>query len=123
MAKKIVFIEDEPALQKSLTVALKSLGFEVLSAFDGESGFDLISKEEPDIVLLDLILPKMNGFEVLENMKKNEALSKIPVIILTNLEDTEDVQKVIGLGATNYLIKANYNVEDIASKVKETLGE
>ncbi len=121
MSKKIVFIEDEPALQKSLTMSLKSEGFDVASAFDGESGFNLILESKPDLVLLDLILPKMDGFTVLEKVKKTPEISDIPVIVLTNLEETEDVERIIGLGATNYLIKANYKVEEITAKVKETL--
>ena len=120
--KKVVFIEDEPGLQKSLSMALKAQEIDVHSAFDGETGFNLIGEVKPDLVLLDLILPKMDGFTVLEKMKESEELNKIPVIILTNLEDTDDIQRVVGLGATNYLIKANYNVQDISSKVKEILG-
>ncbi len=122
MAKKIVFIEDEPNLQKSLSLALKGAGFEVFSAFDGQEGFDLVLKQKPDLVLLDLILPKMDGFAVLEKIKNNEQTKNIPVIILTNLEEADDIQRVVDFGATNYLIKANYNLDDIVLKVKSTLG-
>lgn len=122
MGKKIIFIEDEPALQKSLTMSLKAAGFDVVSAFDGESGLNLIMELKPDLVLLDLVLPKMDGFTVLEKVKKSLDISDIPVIVLTNLEETGDVQRIVGLGATNYLIKANYKVEEITAKVKETLG-
>jgi len=111
----------EPALQKALSVSLKAQGFEVLSAFDGKSGLDMVGGSNPDLILLDLILPKMDGFTVLEELKKNPETKNIPVIVLTNLEDTEDVQKVLDLGATNYLIKASYNTEDIADKIKEIL--
>ncbi len=119
--KKVLFIEDEPALQKALSVSLKAQGFEVLSAFDGESGLNMVKESGPDLVLLDLILPKMDGFTVLEELKKLPETKNTPVIVLTNLDDTEDVQKVLDLGATNYLIKASYNTEDIANKIKEIL--
>jgi DNA-binding response OmpR family regulator len=119
--KKVLFVEDEPALQKALSVSLKAQGFEVLSAFDGESGLNMVKESSPDLVLLDLILPKMDGFTVLEELKKLPETKNTPVIVLTNLDDTEDVQKVLDLGATNYLIKASYNTEDIANKIKEIL--
>ena len=119
--QKVLFIEDEPSLQKSLTMALKAKGLEVFSAFDGEAGFNMIREVEPDIILLDLILPKMDGFQILEKLKSQDDTKHIPIIILTNLENTEDVQKVIDLGATNYLVKANYDVHEISDKVKEVL--
>lgn len=120
--KKVLFIEDEPALQRTLTIALKEAGFDALSAFDGETGLNMAKNEKPDIVLLDLIIPKMDGFTVLENLKKDEATKNIPVVVLTNLEATEDVEKVVGLGATTYLVKANYDISEIVAKVKEILG-
>jgi len=119
--KKVLFIEDEPSLQKALSLSLKAQGFDVLSAFDGESGLSMVKESKPDLVLLDLILPKMDGFTVLEELKKMPETKDMPVIVLTNLDDTEDVQRVLDLGATNYLIKASYNTEDIAGKVKEIL--
>ncbi len=116
--KKIVFIEDEPALQKSLTMALKANGFSVFSAFDGETGMNLIKETSPDLILLDLILPKKDGFQILEEIKSDKETKDIPVVVLTNLEDASNVEKVIELGATNYLIKANYTADEIAQKVK-----
>ena len=120
--KKILFIEDEPALQRTLTIALKEAGFDALSAFDGETGLNIAKNEKPDIILLDLIIPKMDGFTVLENLKKDESVKNIPVIVLTNLEATDDVEKVVGLGATTYLVKANYDIAEIVAKIKEILG-
>lgn len=119
---KVLFIEDEPALQRTLTIALKEAGFEALSAFDGETGLNTAKNEKPDLILLDLIIPKMDGFTVLENLKKDDATKNIPVIVLTNLEATEDVEKVVGLGATTYLVKVNYDIAEIVAKVKEILG-
>lgn len=118
---RILFIEDETALQKTLSGALKESGYDVESAYDGEAGLALAKKSKPNLVLLDLILPKMDGFSVLEALKKDDATKNIPVIVLTNLESVEDVERVIGLGATTYLVKANYDLGDIIEKIKEVL--
>ena len=121
--KKILFIEDEPHLQKEVGEILTQEGFEVLSALDGEEGLELIKKEKPDLILLDLILPKKDGFEVLKEMKEDEDLKDIPVIVLTNLEGMSDVEKAMSLGATTYLVKANYELENVIAKIKKTLKE
>lgn len=121
MAEKILFIEDEPTLQKTLGEVLAQEGFKVFSALDGEKGIKMVKKEKPDLILLDLILPKKDGFEVLKEMKKDEKLKDIPVIILTNLEGMSDVEKALSLGATTYLVKANYKLEDVVEKIRQTL--
>ena len=118
--KKILVIEDEATLQKALNDVLAQEGYDVLNALDGMSGLDLALKENPDLILLDIILPKMDGFEVLKRLKEKE--SKIPVIILTNLSDINDIQKALDLGATTYLVKADFHLDDVLKKVKETLN-
>ena len=118
--KKILVIEDEATLQKALNDVLAQEGYDVLSALDGMSGLDLALKENPDLILLDIILPKMDGFEVLKKLK--EEGSQIPIIILTNLSDISDIQKALDLGATTYLVKADFHLDDVLKKVKETLG-
>lgn len=120
MSKKILFVEDEPSLQKAIGEVLTQEGFEVLNAVDGEQGLEMAEKK-PDLILLDLILPKKDGFEVLKALKENEKLKSIPVIVLTNLEGTGDVEKALELGATTYLVKANYELEDVITKIKEHL--
>jgi len=121
--KKILFIEDESALQKTFGDILKSKGYGVLKALDGESGLRSAKGERPDLILLDLILPKMDGFEVLKELKENEETKNIPVIILTNLEETEDIQKALELGATTYLVKSSYTLEEVVNKIEKALGE
>ena len=121
--KKILIVEDEPALQRTLSDFLKQEGYEIVSAFNGEDGFNFAKAEKPDLILLDLILPKLSGFEVLEKLKGDEECKDIPVIVLTNLEGSEDISKVIELGATTYLVKAQYSIEEVTSKVKKALGE
>ena len=123
MTKKILLIEDEPALQETLGDFLKSSGFNVVSAFDGLSGVEMAKKEKPDLVILDLILPKKNGFEVLTDLKKNPATSVIPVMVLTNLESAEDVDRALEGGASAYLVKTNYRLEEVLEKVKTLLSE
>ena len=122
MAKKILFIEDESALQKAVTQVLSEEGYQVLSALDGEIGLKLARKELPDLVLLDLILPKKDGFEVLTELKQGQETKQIPIIILTNLEGGEDVERALSLGATTYLVKTNYRLEEVVEKIKQALG-
>jgi len=121
--KKILFIEDESALQKTLSDYLKKEGYEVVSALDGESGLRLAQTQKPDLILLDLILPKMDGFEVLRKLMENPETKEIPVIILTNLERMEDIGRALELGAKTYLVKANYTLKEVAEKVKKVLEE
>jgi len=118
---KILFIEDETALQKTLSAVMEQAGHTVVNAYDGEKGLELAQEAAPDLILLDLILPKMDGFSVLEKLKGDEKTKSIPVIVLTNLESVDDVEKVIGLGATTYLVKANYDLDDIVGKINEVL--
>jgi DNA-binding response OmpR family regulator len=117
--KKILVVEDEATLQKALNDVLAQEGYEVLSALDGATGLELAKKEKLDLILLDIILPKMDGFDVLKGLR--EANLKIPVIVLTNLSDVNDIQKALDLGATTYLVKADFHLEDVLKKVKEVL--
>lgn len=121
--KKILFIEDESALQKTFDDILRREGYKIVSALDGEIGLKLAKTEKPDLILLDLILPKVNGFEVLKELKGDEETKGIPVIILTNLEGINDIEKVLELGATTYLIKASYSLEEVIKKIKDTLSK
>jgi len=121
--KKILFIEDEPALQKAIGELLTNEGYEVIKALDGETGLNLAKKEKPNLILLDLILPKKDGFEVLAELKQSPETKDIPVIILTNLERATDVEKALELGANTYLVKANYTLQEVVEKVKNALKE
>ncbi len=123
MPKKILFIEDESALQKTFGEVLRQEGYQVISAMDGEEGLRLAQTEKPDLILLDLVLPKLHGFEVLKKLKEDKNTESIAVIVLTNLESTGDVEKAVQLGAKTYLVKANYDLEDVLKKVKDALGD
>ncbi|MBL7053330.1 MAG: response regulator [Candidatus Portnoybacteria bacterium] len=120
--KTILFIEDEPTLQKAIGRYLEQEGYNIKSALDGDLGLEIAKKEKPDLILLDIILPKKDGFEVLKELKENETTKNIPVIVLTNLESDADVERTLSLGATTYLVKANYKLEEITKKIKEVLN-
>jgi DNA-binding response OmpR family regulator len=119
--KRILIIEDDSSLQKIIQEFLAADGFETIEAMDGERGSDLAKKNMPDLILLDIILPKKDGYEVLKELKENQETKNIPVILLTNLESPADVEKAIKLGATTYLTKADYKLEEVVKKIKEIL--
>lgn len=119
--KAVLLIEDEPTLQKTISEILIQEGYKMLNALDGEIGLQMALREKPDLILLDLILPKIDGFEVLENIRKNEATKDTPVIVLTNLENAAAVERALALGAQSYLVKANYELEDVVQKVKQAI--
>jgi len=121
--KKILFIEDEAVLQKTFGDILSKEGYRVIGALDGEVGLRLAKSEKPDLILLDLVLPRIHGFKVLKKLKEDPQTKEIPVIILTNLEKMEDVEEALGLGATTYLVKTQYKLEEVIEKVKKILGE
>lgn len=121
--KTILFVEDESALQKTVGEVLTQEGYQIISALNGEIGLRLAKEKKPDLVLLDLILPKVNGFEVLKRLKEDAETQKIPVIVLTNLEGMSDIDRALELGATTYLVKTQYSLEEVVEKIKKTLGE
>src|SRR3989344_5932960 len=102
---KILLIEDEPALQETLGEFLRSHGHSVSGASDGAAGLSEMRRRRPELVLLDLILPKMHGLDVLEAMRADSALAGIPVIVLTNVESSDSVERAAALGAKAYLVK------------------
>lgn len=123
MAKKIIIVEDDRFLRKVYEEKFKSMeGYETLSAADGVSALDLIRKEHPDLVLLDLVLPEMDGFTVLEKLKVDPELADIPVIILSNLGQEEDLIRGQELGAADYLIKSDVTIKSISEKIKKILS-
>jgi DNA-binding response OmpR family regulator len=119
--KKILFIEDESALQKTFSDLLETEGHKLISALNGKVGLEIAKKERPDLILLDLILPKINGFEVLKRLKADEDTKNIPVIVLTNLEGVDDINKALELGTTTYLVKGQYSLDDVLKKIKDCI--
>lgn len=123
MPKKILFIEDEPALQETLSELLGAHNYKVLQARDGEEGVELAKKENPDLILLDLVLPKKDGFAILEELKSEDETKDTDIIVLTNLEGAYDVDRALNLGAMTYLVKTNHTPEDVLKKVNKRFQE
>jgi DNA-binding response OmpR family regulator len=119
---KILIIEDDAVLQKALAEYLTSEKFEVKKALDGDEGIAMALSEKPDLILLDIVLPKKDGFEVLQAIKADEKTSSIPVVLLTNLDSIANVEKALEMGATTYLVKADYKLEEVTAKIKEILN-
>lgn len=121
MPKRILIVEDDKFLRELIAQKLVKEDYEISEAVDGEEGMKKIKEEKPDLVLLDLILPGIDGFEVLSQMKEDTALAPIPVIILSNLGQKEDVERGLKLGAVDYLIKAHFTPGEIIEKIKNVL--
>lgn len=118
---KILVIEDDTMLNKIYQTKLGILGYQVSAAYDGEDGLHKIETEKPNIVLLDLMLPKKNGYEVLESTKNNIALNNIPIILLSNLGQEDDIQRGLALGAVDFLVKSNVKLETVIAKIESIL--
>jgi DNA-binding response OmpR family regulator len=120
--KKILLVEDEPMLSNLLKQRLEKEGIQVTAAHDGEEAVKLLKQDKPDLILLDIILPKMSGFEVLEEMKGDPTVQSAPVVVVSNLGQDSDVEKAQKFGAVGYFVKAQMSIEDLVFKVKEFLG-
>ncbi len=120
---KILLVEDDPFLLSMYATKFEMEGFVVVLAEDGEKGLKLAGKEKPSIILLDVLLPKMDGFEVLKALKADKATKDIPVILLTNLSQRDDVEQGQALGAVDYLIKAHFMPSEVVEKIKKVLGD
>lgn len=122
MAKKILIVEDDQFLRELITQKLLKEGYDIVEAIDGEKGLKSVKEEKPDLILLDLILPGIDGFEVLAKVKEDLNLSQIPVIILSNLGQRDDIERGLKMGAVDYLIKAHFTPGEIIAKIKGILG-
>ncbi len=121
MPKKILIVEDDKFLRELIVKKLSNEGYEVAEAADGEQGLQQIKEAAPELVLLDLILPGIDGFEVLAQKREDPFIARIPVVILSNLGQKEDVDKGLNLGAIDYLIKAHFTPGEIIEKVRSIL--
>lgn len=118
----ILFLaEDDPLMSRMYERAFKLSGYNVEIASDGDDAISRLSKMDtlPTVILLDIMMPKQNGFEVLKHVKEDEKLKKIPVIMLTNLAGQEDAEKALSMGAILYLVKSQYDPKDIINKINE----
>lgn len=119
--KILLIVEDDEMLLRALYLSFLHSGFTIATATDGETGLRMTERLKPDLVLLDLLLPKMSGFEYLAAVKANPALKSTPVVVLSNLGDKDDIEKAKGLGASDYFIKANTDLSVLAEKVNDIL--
>jgi len=122
MKNKIVLIEDDSFLSNMYETKLKLAKYQVFKAADGESGITLITQIQPDLVLLDILLPKQDGWEVLRQLKNRPETKQIPVILLTNLGQEDDVKRGLALGAVDYLIKAHFIPQEVIDKIRKILA-
>jgi len=122
MPKHILIVEDEDALLNVLSAKLKREGYEVSEAHDGEEAIASMRKKLPDVVLLDIVMPKMNGFDVLETMQSEQALSRVPVIVISNSGQPVEIERAKSLGAVDYLVKAQFDPDEVIEKVRKYLS-
>jgi len=120
MQKKILIVEDDPALLNVLSSKVKSLNYNVIEAKDGAKALSEFEQKSPDLVLLDIVMPLMSGFEVLEEIKIKQK-SKVPVIILSNLAEPQDIETGKNLGAIDYITKSNLTLKEIMVKIHKAL--
>jgi len=118
----ILIVEDEKPLLKAMADKFGHEGFRVLTSENGEKGLALALENLPEIILLDIVMPKMDGVTVIKNLRENEKTKKIPIILLTNLYDNEKLAEAGKYGVFDYLIKSDWKLEDVVHKVKEKLN-
>ena len=123
MPKKILLVEDEEIMIDLLQRKLTKEGYEVSVARDGEEGLKLMREVKPTLILLDIVMPKMGGFEVMEEMAKEPELKKIPVIVISNSGQPVELDRAQKLGAKDWLIKTEFDPQEVIEKVKKQLGE
>lgn len=119
----VMLVEDDEFLSDIYLKKFEMEGFKVSSANNGEKGLEEVKKKKPDIVLLDILMPKMDGFTVLEHLKADEEVKNIPVILLTNLGQKDDVEKGLQKGAVDYLVKAHFKPSEVVEKIKKVLNK
>jgi len=120
--KRVLLVEDDRFLRRACEASLRQRGFTVVAAADGEEGLRLARAEAPDLVLLDLLMPKLSGVDVLRALKADEATRGIPVLVLSNSSRQQDIDEITRLGAVGYLVKANLSLQELGDRVTALLG-
>jgi len=118
---KILLIEDDAFLLSMYAAKFRLEKFKIIAANNGEKGLELAKKELPDVILLDIMLPEINGFEVLREIKNNKELRETMVILLTNLSQKEEIEKGLAMGADDFLVKAHFTPSEVVEKIKQKL--
>ena len=122
-AKTVLIVEDDEALLEALDIKFKASGINHVVARNGEEALAYLQKNKPDLILLDLILPGIDGWHVMDEIKKNQNLASIPVIVFSNLGIIQEIEKGKAMGAVDYLIKSNTSINDVLKIVRKHLGE
>jgi len=120
---KVLIVEDDTFLINIYSTKFEGEGYEVIVAENGEVGLKEVSQNKPDIILLDVLMPKLNGFGFLKEIKANKEFNQIPIILLTNLNQSKDIEKGLSMGANDYLVKAHFMPSEIVDKVKNLLNK
>ncbi len=120
--KKILLIEDDSLIVKIYTTRLVADGFKVLSAGNGEEGLRIAEQERPDLILLDIMMPKMDGFSVLETLRRHDVLKQVPIIVYSNLAQESEMKRALELGANEFIVKANISPTELVNKIKSYLS-
>lgn len=119
--KTILIIEDDDFFRELIRKKLASKDFNFLEAVNGEAGIEIMKEKKPDLVLLDLLLPNMDGFEVVAQIKSDTGIASIPIIVLSNLGQKEDIDRALKLGASDYLIKSQFDIDQVIEKITTIL--
>ncbi|MDD4989773.1 MAG: response regulator [Candidatus Pacebacteria bacterium] len=122
MLKSILLVEDDPFLIDIYSQKFKKSGFEIRAAETADKAFEMIKEKIPDLILLDIVLPQIDGWSILKKMKADKALSEVKIIVFSNLGQKEEVEKGLNLGAVKYLIKAQYTPLEVVKEVSNLLG-
>ncbi len=123
MAYRILIVEDDDFLRSLAVTKLQAEGFAMEIAATGDEGVSKIMALPPDLVILDLMLPNISGFDVLQKVRENEATKKLKVIVFSNLGEEADIKKCLDLGVSEYLVKANFTLDELAEKIKAIIGK
>lgn len=122
LTKQILLVEDDRFLRRACAAGLRQRGWTVLTAVDGEEALRMIQNERIDLVLLDMLMPKLHGLDAMRALKAEERTQSIPVLVLSNSLREQDVQEIMQLGAVGYLVKANLSLQELGNRVAELLG-
>lgn len=123
LQKKVLVVEDEALLANLLEKKLKSTGFEVLKVHNGKDAMEVIETKDLDLILLDIILPKMSGFEFMKEIQESPRVDDMPIVIVSNLGQKSDIEKGKKLGAVGYFVKAKMSIDDLVGQVRDFLNE
>ncbi len=123
MAKKILIIEDDSFLQGLASRKLRSEGYDVFGAGNAAEAWKILDGMLPDLILLDLLLPDVDGFEILKKINEKGVMKSIPIIVFSNLSEEKDIKRATDLGVKEFMVKANFTLDELSQKITQTIGK